>query len=174
MRITELARRAARYEWLERRLFETVGAWSTDEQDVDAVRVLAAEARHHAWRAGMWAELAPVLHDVDRGTLGPTLAAADAFDALTALSTTTERLTALAEVVLPSVVGRYEAELGTADPVSDAPVIRVLHLLSLDAKQDWGAAAQLHRSVVRTEEDRERAAATQSWMEVLLLPCWEV
>jgi hypothetical protein len=174
MNITEMARRVARYLWIERRLFEIVGAWSADERDADAVRVLAAEARHHAWRAGMWAELAPLLHDVDRATLGPSLAAVEGFDALTSLSTTIERVTALVEVVLPSVERRYESELDGADPVSDAPVIRVLQLLSLDAQQDWGAAAQLRHSVVRTEEDKERAAATQSWLEVLLLPCWEV
>jgi len=43
----------------------------------------------------------------------------------------------------------------------------------VDAKQDWRAAAQLQRSVVRTEEDSDRAAAHQSWLEVLL-PCWDV
>jgi hypothetical protein len=48
-------------------------------------------------------------------------------------------------------------------------MIRVLRLLISDAKEDWQAAALLHRSVVRTEEDVDRAAAHQSRLEVLLL-----
>ena len=174
MHIVEQARRLARYEWLERRLFEIVGAWSAGDADAEAVRVFATQARHHGWRAGMWSELTPVLHDVDRATVGPTLAAVEAMDAFASLGSTVERSTALANTVLPTLQRRYDTELEGSNPVADAPVIRVLQLLSLDAKQDWGAAAQLHRSVVRTEEDKERAAATQSWLEVLLLPCWEV
>ena len=174
MRITDLARRAARYEWLERRLFEVVGRWTLDEHDRDALRQFATEARHHAWRAEMWTDVAPVLHDVDRTSLDAPPAAVEALDALASLSTTIERVAALADVILPGLLEAYESQLATADPVSDAPVIRVLQLLSLDAKQDWGAAAQLRHSVVRTEEDKERAAATQSWLEVLLVPCWEV
>lgn len=174
MRITELARRVARDEWIERRLFEIVGAWALDEQDGDVVRVFAAEARHHGWRAGMWAELAPVLHDVDDKALTPPAPVIDAFDTLATVSSTVERVAALADVVLPDVIGTYEAASERADPVADAPVIRALQLLILDTKQDRGAAARLRRSVVRTEEDSERAAATQSWLKVLLPPCWEV
>ena len=107
-------------------------------------------------------------------TLGPTLAAVEAMDAFVSLATTVERSTALSTAVLPSLERCYDEVLEQADPICDAPLIRVLQLVSLDAKQDRGAAAQLQRSVVRTEEDSERAAATQSWMKVLLLPCWEV
>jgi hypothetical protein len=174
MLITELARRAARFEWVERRLFEVVGAWAADESNADAVRLFAAQARHHAWRASMWSELAPVLHDGDPSALAIPSAAAEALEALASTAATVDRVTALGEIVLPNVVRTYERELADANEVSDAPVMRALQLLSQDAKQDWGAAARLLRSVVRTEEDNERAATTQSWFEVLLVPCWEV
>src|SRR5437879_5458441 len=174
MFIVDQARLVARRAWIERRLFEIVGRWSTEDGDADAVRVFAAEARHHAWRADRWSDLAPVLHDVDPAAHDPSTAALEAVDALASITTTLDRITALATVVLPNIVRAYEADLASGEPVADAPLLRVLQMIVLDAKQDWGAAAQLQRSVVRTEEDSERAAATQSWLEVLLLPCWEV
>ena len=172
--IHDQARRLARYAWVERRLFEIVGAWSADECDADAVPLFAAEARHHAWRAAMLEELRPVLHDVDAATLMPSADVVHAFVELARTSTTLERVTALDDVVLPRLLDRYDADLASGDPVADAPVLRVLRLLRQDANEDWQAAARLQRSVVRTEEDNARAAAHQSKLEVLLLPCWEL
>ena len=167
MLIREQARRIARHRWAERRLFEFVGAWSIDENDADAARHFAAQARHHAWRASMWDEVLPVLHDIE-STIGPPASIVEAFDALAGSATTAERLACLSEVVMPALVGRYEHDLASADPVADAPMIRVLRLVVADAKEDWQAAALLHRSVVRTEEDVDRAAAHQSRLELLL------
>ena len=169
MLIREQALRIARHRGAERRLFEIVGAWSIDERNADVSRFFAAAARHHAWRASMWEELQPVLHDVDADTFEMPAAVVAAFDAIATSSTTAERLAAVGAVVLPAIVARYEHDLA-ADPVADAPVIRVLRLVVSDAKEDWQAAALLQRSVVRTEEDIDRAAAHQSRLEVLLLP----
>ena len=146
-----------------------VGAWSIDEPDADAARHFAAQARHHAWRASMWDDVQPVLHDLDAAIDVPA-AIIEAFDALAGSSTTVERLAGVGEVALPALVARYDHDLASADPVADAPMIRVLRLVVSDAKEDWQAAAQLRRSVVRTDEDIDRAAACQSRLEVLLLP----
>jgi hypothetical protein len=165
--IREQALRIARHRWAERRLFDIVGAWSLDEPDADVARHFAAQARHHAWRASMWDVVRPVLHDVDTmpDVPGSTI---EAFDAVDRSSTTAERLTAVGQV-LAVLVGRYEHDLASTDPVADAPVIRVLRLVISDAKEDWQAAALLQRSVVRTEEDVDRAAAHQSRLEVVLV-----
>lgn len=169
MLIREQARRIARHSWAERSLFEIVGAWSVDESDDAAARHFAAQARHHAWRASMWDDLRPVLHDVETATDAPA-SIVDAFAAVARSSSTAERLGAVGQIVLPALVARYEHDLALTDPVADAPMIRVLRLVVTDAKEDWQAAALLQRSVVRTEEDVDRAAAHQSQLEVLLLP----
>jgi hypothetical protein len=171
--IRDQARRVARHQWVERRLFEIVGSWSADEADADAARVLATESRHHAWRAAMWAELQPVLHDVDDAELRVGADLAAAFDELARSVAMLERAVTLGAVVLPAVVACYEGDAERLDPVSDGPVRRVLELVTLDAKQDWQAAAQLQRSVVRTDEGIERATAYQSRIEALLRPLSE-
>lgn len=168
MLIRETARRLAHLRWIETRLFECTGAWVADEEAPAVRRLLATESRHHGWRASMWDELVPVLHDLDPGDTAPTPAAVAFLDAVGDARGTVERLTGLANVVLPYVLRCYEDDLASATEVSDAPVARVLRLVSLDAGDDWRAAEALLRSSPGTEDEAARAAARQSDLERLL------
>ena len=169
MRIHDTARRLAREVYVERRLFEIVGAWSADEARPEAVVAFATQSRHHAWRADLLAAHQPRLHDLDLSSSAPDPALVAALDALAATKGTVERLAVLVEVVLPALLVDHEAHLSSADPVSDAPVARVLRIVIADDEVDWRAATTLLRVVVGPEREAEvRAAARQSELTGLL------
>ena len=168
MLIRETARRLAGHRWIERRLFECTGAWVKAEAHAPLTRLLAAESHHHAWRASMWDGLVPVLHDLDPTELEPPPADVALLDALAVTSGSVERLTGLARVVLPHVLRRYDDDLASATEVADAPVVRVLRLVSADARDDWRATDELLRSSLGAEDDAGRSAAHQSELERLL------
>lgn len=168
MLIRETARRLAGHRWIEHRLFECTGAWAAERDDADTTRVLAAEARHHAWRASMWDGVVPELHDLDPADVVPPEHDVALLEALAATVGSVERLAGLARVVLPVVLRRYEEDLVSVTEVSDAPVGRTLRLVSVDARADGRAADELLRSSLRTEDEVRRAAARQSELERLL------
>jgi hypothetical protein len=167
--IRDTARRLAHHAWVERRLFEVVGGWAANTSDGDVARVLGAQSYHHAWRASLFEERVPLLHDLDPGELEAPASLVAFLDAAAAPTDVLERLVGLVRVVVPDLVARYEEDLAAASPVADAPVIRALRLALADAQEDWRAALVLLRSRLRTEGDVVRAAAHQSALERLLL-----
>ncbi|MCU1375776.1 MAG: hypothetical protein JWO68_3062 [Actinomycetia bacterium] len=169
MLIRDAARFLAHHAWVERRLFEVVGGWSADTTDGDVARVLAAQSHHHAWHASLFEERVPLLHDLDASELEVPVALVTFVDAVAASGDDVERLVALARLVVPELLSRYQALLDTASPVADAPVARALRLVVTDEQEDWRAALALLRSHLRTEGDVVRAAAHQSKLERLLL-----
>lgn len=169
MLIRETAQRVAAHWWVEARLFELTGAWSTEDGDPDVRRVLAVQSRHHGWRAARWAELVPVLHDLDPGALVPPAPDVALLDALGADDAPVVRLAGLTSVVLPALLERYEAHLASTTEVADAPVARALRLVLADAGDDRRAAeAVLHSSLGGDDEVTARAAAHRSMLQALL------
>ena len=169
MLIRETARRLARHRYVERRLFEVVGAWATDADEAEVVALLTAQAHHHAWHASLWEERLPVLHDQPSEELVPPVGLVTLLDAVAAPAELLERLVGLVRVVLPELLAGYQADVDAAVPVADGPMVRALRLVIDDEQQDWRAAASLLRSLVRGEEQVERAAAHQLRLERLLL-----
>lgn len=133
MLIRDTLERTSRHRSVEGELFEVVGRWAGEEDDPGLTRVLAAQARHHAWRATMWDALVPVLHDVP----APDTGLGDLRSTLESPS-----VPALAGV-LEGLIADYEADLATATEVSDAPVARVLQLVLLDTRADLDALRSL-------------------------------
>lgn len=139
MLIVDTARRLREWAWVERRLFEVVGAWAEDTPEPDVARWLATVAHHHAWRAGLWEERMPVLHDVEpEGPPHGWVALLDAGPATTVL-----RLDTLAEVALPAIIAEYEEALAGAAEPADGPLARGLRLALPDAIEDRQSALAL-------------------------------
>ena len=169
MLIRDTAVHLAHHAWIERRLYEVVGAWAATSSDGEVAGLLAATAQHHAWHASLLGERVPVVHDLDPAELEPAPGRAAYLDAVAASADDVERLVALGQVVLPDLLRGYRTMLDDADPVTDAPVARALRLVVLDEQEDRQAAEVVLRSRLRDEDHVVRAAAHRSALERLLL-----
>jgi hypothetical protein len=125
------------YCWLEGRIFELTGSWTTatgDDAFAPETRVFcAAASRRHGVLAERWAARLPARAGADRAALvvpPPGLPR----EVAAPLSETTpgevagagRRLGLLVDVLLPWLAGEYGAHLAVASPVSEAPVMEVL------------------------------------------------
>jgi len=158
--IVEAAHRLRGWAWIERRLFEVVGRWATDTPEPDIARWLATAAHHHAWRADLWDERVPVLHDVEAAA--PPAGWAALLDGSPA--TTVLRLDTLAEVALPALLAEYEEALAGASEVADGPLARGLRLAIPDATEDRQSALAL----LAVAADDAQVADHRSSMRALL------
>jgi hypothetical protein len=164
MLIVDAARQLARDVHRERRLFEILGAWSSDATDTDAVRLFAVQSRHQAeW----FAALAPVLHDVDDAALAPPAALVDYLAAVAAPASDATRLVSLVEVVLPELLAGHEAALAAANECADGPVERVRRRVLLGMQEDWRAATQVLHGGRWSGHDVEGSAAHRSVLQTL-------
>jgi hypothetical protein len=166
--IRDTARRLARYEWVERRLFEILGRWSLDANPAELARLLAVQSHHHAWHAALWAERRPVLHDLTEADVAVAPALQEALEALAGSVAASERLSAVAEEVLPALLLVHRAHAAAADPVADGPVQRALGLVIADEDDDWRAARALLAAVAPGGAGAERGATRQSTLAELL------
>jgi hypothetical protein len=167
--IHDTARTLARHAWVERRLFEVVGGWVRSTTDGEVAAVLAATSVHHGWHAELLQERVPVLHDLDPAQLDPPPSLVAFVDAVSASADDLERLVALADVVGPDRIARYEGLLAAASPVADAPVAQALRLVLSDEQDDQRTAASVLLPRLREEGDVVRAAAHRSALQRLLL-----
>jgi hypothetical protein len=163
--IDELAGLVGAYCWVENRIFELTGSWASAPAPEPgaaldpALRVWCAgvSTRHGAW-AGRWAERLPVRAGVDRAALmaAPEGPLEGALAALAATPETFDRVAALVETVLPRLRGVYGAHLGTASPVSEAPVLEVLVGAHRDLAWEIGSG----RSLIEVSPGGSTAAAS--------------
>jgi hypothetical protein len=156
MTIDESARRLGHLRWVEQRLFETLGGWVPTTDDADAELLFARHSFHHAWHAELLGRCLPDTRDHEPDAL--TAPADDAWrallDALRELDATPARLVAVYGVVVPWLLAEYDAFLGDASPVRDAPSIRWVHVVLADVQTDAADAAEL----LAAAEDRSEAA----------------
>lgn len=164
MDLATTLRLVARYQWLEHRLFEILGAWLPSTPEAQVKRLLATQCHHHAWRAEQlgtlvpepWQTLPNELWPPPAGDLAPFVAFADT---LAALETTVERLAGVHWVAVPRLLSAYGAHLDRATPVSDAPLIRIVRLVRQDALDDWRAGEAALEALIASDPGAERAAA---------------
>ncbi len=143
MTLEESSARCGGHCWIERRVFELLGAWGASAGAAGVVVLLDRHSQHAAWRAGQWWERLPVRAGLDREALvvppsgwGEALGAAGEHRPAPAggdpgLLAVTHR------VVLPRLSARYRDHAGRAGPVADAPVLRTLGLAAGDVRVDW-------------------------------------
>ncbi len=142
------------YCWTEELVFGLTGSWATGPGEAAAgaaaeARVwCAAASRRHGELAGRWACRLPVRAGVDASALvaAPPGPLANAFAELVAEPDVLVGIAALVEVVLPGLDAVYAAHLGSASPVSEAPVMEVL----VEARREVGAEIRGGRTVVGT------------------------
>jgi hypothetical protein len=184
--IEESGRRIGHHEWIELRLFETLGRWAASMPHLDAKLLLDAQSHHHAWHAELWHGLLPTVGDVSAADL--VLPAdeeqARLIDALAEpcdpdraesdgaaqADSTIERLAGLYRVVLPRLIARYTDHLGRTTALTDGPTIRALRLVLADEIEDWRAGELVVQELLRTPDDVDRACAHHARLEKLLMP----
>jgi hypothetical protein len=133
--------------WIERRLFELLGAWSGDTADPAARPVLAAHAAHHAWRAEVLADRLPRARGLEvNGWEGP---ANDRVVELVEAAAepgpdqTAARLVGVYRVIVPQLGEAFLDHLDRLRPISDAPAMRWLRLVLRDEMADWRRGVDL-------------------------------
>jgi hypothetical protein len=128
--------------WVERRLFEVLGAAVVSVPQAPAKLALDRHAQHAAWRAGQWWDRLPLLASVDRDALvvGPAgwsgLAPAEPGAPATPADPAA-RLAVAYRVWLPRLAVRYRDHLAATGPAADGPVRRTLGQVGPDVAADW-------------------------------------
>ncbi|MHB1930690.1 MAG: hypothetical protein ACYDEN_04410 [Acidimicrobiales bacterium] len=142
LRLSESAALVGGHCWIERRLFEVLGAWGAAAGAPAVVILLDRHSQHAAWRAAQWWDRLPVLTGVDReelvappagwerllGPAGSHLPAPDGDAAILAV---------LHRVGLARLLVRYGDHRRRATPVADGPVLRTIGHAALDVRADW-------------------------------------
>ena len=119
---------AGHFAWLERRLFEVLGAWVPSVPEPEVKVLLRAQSHEHAWHADLWDDL------VEAGRAVPSTGdgLAGVVDAVAAPAGTAERLAGMYRVLLPRLVDAYGGLSDAAVPASDGPLVRALGLMLAD------------------------------------------
>ncbi|HXA34243.1 MAG TPA: hypothetical protein VNV87_18470 [Acidimicrobiales bacterium] len=159
------------YRWIEQRLFELLGGWAAEATSAELRMHLDAQSARHAWHASLWADRLPVRDGVSADEL--TVAAAAAARVLAVLdgsrSEPAPLMAGLYRVVLPRLVTGYTLHLGATAPVSDAPVIRALHLVLTDEIEDWHAGERLVQGLLTRPDDVAAVSALHLKLESALV-----
>lgn len=129
------------YCWVERRLFEILGAWVGVEADHRAKLLFAEHSRHHGWHSELWTARLPVARGLDAAELvvAPSAEARAVFDALAAVTgpdDTLARVQVLYGVLLPQLVAGYTAGGVAVSSVAERPTLRALTLIGRDDEAD--------------------------------------
>lgn len=170
--LTEAARCAGGYAWIEMRLFEMLGRWASGVPAPAVAARLGTTSRHHGWHAELWHEHLPSIPGLEAGELvaapddGTAAVVADLDDAPP--ETTVEALATTYRVLVPRLVGAYDRHLARTSPVTDAPVARTLRIVLADSVPDWIAGEQQLASLLTDRDAVERAAAQTARLELLL------
>ena len=154
MTLTESGRRLGGVVWVERRLFETLGAWVRIVADPALSIALATQARHHAAHAQSLEALLPETRDHDpeafvSAPTEPTPSRPPMAEVLrrlvgpTAIDAGSDEIATLLEVVLPAQVGALDAWVADASPVRDAPGIRGVTAILVEHRADRDRLAAL-------------------------------
>jgi hypothetical protein len=121
--IVEWSRRARGARATELRIADAYGAAIASAPTGGDKIALARAARRHGWHAELWADVVPVLHDVDAA-----LAGVDTVDGVQDV-TDGDDPQAAADRTVRDLTEHYRAWLDSAAPVADGPTIRVLRLV---------------------------------------------
>ncbi|MDH3752978.1 MAG: hypothetical protein OEU32_03810 [Acidimicrobiia bacterium] len=119
--------------WVGERLFETLGAWSTDESRPDRRVRFAIGSRRLGEHSRLWRDQLPDSPALDVGPriVPPRPGWNDAVSVLAELDPA-DRLVAFDEIVVPVLVQRVHSLLGRLRAVSDASVIRAGRIVAAD------------------------------------------
>jgi hypothetical protein len=167
--VHESAALAGGHCWLERRLFERLGAWSPAVSAPAAKLLLDRHAQHAAWRAQQWWDRFPILAQIDRDQLvaaptpwGTVLAEDPPGDAPGDATI----LAVVYRVLLPRLSARYDRHLDLTSPVADGPVIRSLGQVGADVRADWAAGERVLQDLLTDRAEVGETAAAVAAAEM--------
>ncbi|MCB1248851.1 MAG: hypothetical protein R2699_07745 [Acidimicrobiales bacterium] len=172
--IEAMARRVGAYVWVERRLFEVLGAWTPVVPELDVKLRLAVHSAHHAERADRFYARLPELRELpaDDVCVPTTAAVASLVDAVAAAddpSATIEKLVGVYRVLLPHLIAVYSFHLANTATVADEPLARTLRHVITDATDDWRDGELLIQARIADAVAVDRAAAHQAELQRLLV-----
>jgi len=187
------ARLVGSYQWVERRLFEVLGAWVVSESVPEAQLLFDIYSQQHAWHAELLAERLPALDTVDPGALVlPPSAEVDRMLGVLAgvvpaddhaaggsligtgaggdapAGGTLPRLVGIGRVVLARLVTGYTLHLRRLSPVADAPLARCLRLVLRDETEQWQALEALTQALLRRPHDVAVVSSHQQRLEEII------
>jgi hypothetical protein len=188
------ARLVGSYQWVERKLFEVLGAWVESEPVPEAQLLFDVYSQQHAWHAELFADRLPALDSVDTDSL--VLAPSAAVERMLAVlagvvrdgdSTDTDgtllspggrldlpargtlpRLVGVGRVVLARLVTGYTLHLRRVSPVVDAPITRCLRLVLRDEIEEWQALEALTQALLRRPHDVAVVTGHQQHLEEMI------
>ena len=150
--------------WVERRLFEVLGAWSLAASAPVTVVLLDRHSQHAAWRAGQWWERLPVRAGVEREEL--VVAPAGWEGALGAAGSRIPPpggdpalLWVVHRVLLARLATRYRRHQERVGPLADAPTARTLLQVLADVRSDGDEGRAALEELMGDREDLESASS---------------
>ncbi|MFA9565746.1 MAG: hypothetical protein ACERLM_13715 [Acidimicrobiales bacterium] len=172
--VEESAKRVGHYKWVEMRLFEVLGGWVATVPELDVKMRLGTHCYHHAWHAELWHKRLPELREMnqDRLAVPPNPELEVFMDAMTepeAPEHTIEKLVGVYRVLIPHKIAAYTYHLNNTSEITDAPTIRSLKFSLQDEFEDWRDGEMLIQSLLRDDDDVDRAAAHATRLEKLML-----
>ena len=187
------ARLVGSYQWVERRLFEVLGAWVASEAVSEARVLFDVYSQQHAWHAELFADRLPALDSVDPDSLvlppsaevdrmlatlagvvsdsGPSAAGnltgrGDEMDL--SAGGTLPRLVGVGRVVLSRLITGYAIHLRRISPITDAPTARCLRLVLRDEAEQWQAIEALTQALLRRPHDVAVVTGHQQRLEQII------
>jgi len=139
--LAALATRLGEMVWLEQRLFEVLGFWSSIEPNAALSVAFAEASRHHGWHASLWEEHLPDAHGLkDVGQIkAPNAGWVALFEELVRTAEpdrSADRVAAILRVVEPWLRIRDEQISGGLAPLSDRALMRAQRFVAMDHEQD--------------------------------------
>lgn len=174
------SRRIGVWAWCERQLFAALGSWAQTTPDPVVAVFFGEMARRHAWHAELFFDRLPELASVDAEQLvaPPGPASAALFQSISEGTgesgsdqgpTALARLVAAHRVVLPLLVGEYQAARSTVSVVAEPSLGRALDLVLRDDQEEWARAQPLLQTLLCDAEAARSAADEQLRLELLVV-----
>ena len=156
----ERSRRLGQWVWLERSVFEILGAWSVSSEHPGVAVLFGEMSRRHGWHAEVLCGRLPELASVDAESLVVTpgagtdalLAAVSAPGAVRSTTTDVLRLVGAYRMLLPVLVTNYRAASTTLSPVAEPSLGRWLEIIVGDDLDEWIRGEDLLRSMLLDAE----------------------
>lgn len=163
--VSRWAHRLGCYVWMESRFFEVLGRWSLDIEDDRAAAMVATHSAHHGWRAEQWYRLLPLLGSAppESFVAAPGASASALVAGLDAPSSGAPsdvlRLAGMYFAAIPALRAAYADHSDSGSPVSEAPTLRMLRIISADTDTDVDAG---RTAAERLAPGAEGAAQTET------------
>ncbi len=160
--------------WVERGLFQRLGAAVAPSSTAQVKVLLDRHSQHAAWRAEQWWDRLPVLTGVERDDLvKPPARWAAALEKPAGSddppASDVTRLAVAYRVLLPRLAVAYDHHIERVSPVAEGPVRRTLGQVIVDVRADWAEGEARLQKLIDDAETTDAAAAAVASVERLFV-----